>query len=53
VLSRLPPDGGWPVKIAMHLTLDGMVRALRLKEHTVREHYEEAMRRAEYWSERR
>jgi hypothetical protein len=41
------------VKIAMQLTLDGMIRALRLKEHTVGEHYEEAVRPAEQWSERR
>jgi hypothetical protein len=40
------------VKIAIDLTLDGMIRALRLKEHTVGEDYEAAVRRAEQWSER-
>jgi hypothetical protein len=35
------------VKIAMQLTLDGIIRALRLKVHTVGEDYEEAVRRAE------
>jgi hypothetical protein len=40
------------VKIAMQLTLDGMIRSLRLKAHTVGENYEEAVRRAEQWSEK-
>ena len=40
-LSRLPRQGGWPVKLAMQLTLDGMIRALRLKAHAVGEDYEE------------
>ena len=30
------------MKLAMQLTLDGMIRALRLKAHAVGEDYEEA-----------
>ncbi len=45
-LSRLPRQGGWPVKMAMQLTFDGMIRALRLKAHAVGEDFEEAERRA-------
>lgn len=34
------------MKMAMQLTLDGMIRALRVKLHTIGEDYEEAERRA-------
>lgn len=40
------------MNIAMQLPLDGMIRALRLKAHTVGEDYEAAVRRAEQWSEK-
>jgi hypothetical protein len=40
------------VKIAMQLTLDGMIRALRLKAHAVGEDHEEAGRRAQLRNER-
>jgi hypothetical protein len=40
------------VKIAMQLTLDGMIRALRLKVYNVGEDYEEAVREVEQWNER-
>ena len=45
-LSRLPREGGRAVKLAMQLTLDGMIRAMRLKVHALAEDYEEAQRRA-------
>lgn len=34
------------MKLAMQLTLDGMIRAMRLKVHTMGEDYEVAERRA-------
>lgn len=40
------------MKIAMQLTFDGMIRALRLKAHAVGEDFEEAERRAEERNER-
>ena len=40
------------MKLAMQLTLDGMIRALRLKAHAVGEDYEEAGRRAQLRNER-
>ena len=40
------------MKIAMQLTLDGMVRALRLKAHAVGEDYEESERQAVLRNER-
>ena len=40
------------MKMAMQLTFDGMIRALRLKAHSVGEDYEEAERRAEERNER-
>ena len=40
------------MKIAMQLTLDGMVRALRLKAHAAGEDYEEAERQAVLRNER-
>ena len=40
------------MKIAMQLTLDGMIRALRLKAHAVGEDFEEAERRAQLRNER-
>ncbi len=40
------------MKLAMQLTLDGMIRALRLKAHAVGEDFEEAELRAQQRNER-
>ena len=40
------------MKIAMHLTLNGMIHALRLRAHAVGEDFEETERRAEQRNER-
>ena len=48
----MPPEGDDRMKLTMSLTLDGLIRALRLKEHSLAEKVEQTTRGAPVRSER-
>ncbi len=43
-LRRLPRSGGGPLKLTMQMTLDGMVRAMRMRTHQLAEDVDDMRR---------